>query len=633
MKSVNQRVSKEKIRELLTEHEVPEWYADAKFGIFIHYGIYSEPAYGDEWYGHWMYMPGTTSWGGSNIYQYHIDTYGGAIEHGYKSFIPDFVKSLQNYKAENKAEEWADVFYQSGAKYVMPVGIHHDSFALYDSDIQTTYNSVTQAGVDYIEDLQKAVKSKGMKFGISNHFAENDWFFDEEAAIEGADIKETLITPDEMYGDGKAKSEWHIKKWFNISMEIINKYNPDMIYYDFDLDQSSFMKYDEANRELMLANFYNQAKANNLEGVVCNYKGIAFETSQAVLDKERVVLGQINNFVWQTDTSIGEKSWGYTTDEVYRKGEEFIGALVDIVSKNGNLLLNVGPQADGTIPDDAKEALLTIGNWLNAYGDAIYATRPWLVYGEGPTKNVGDSYALTQNDIRFTRNKNNTILYATALARPTTGKMNITTLNKRDFDGSQIDNISLINGSDRIKLTYEHSDEALSITLPMNSKIIKGAYSVELTFKNGYIPSISVDSDEQIGNINYTKSVGNIIGAESFDYKNGSLRVESTTDPEGGNENLGYVSVGDCASYNSVDFEDGVTEFVCRMASQQSEGLEVYIDSLEGQLICMANNTATGGWNNYQTFHFPITEEVTGKHDVYIVFKSITNLNWFSFNK
>ncbi len=483
----------------LDTYYVPEWYRDAKFGIFIHYGVYSVPAYGDEWYGHWMYMNDTSTYGGSDIYNYHLETYGGASTFGYKDFIPEFVDNLKTYKETNKAQEWATLFSNAGAKYVMPVGIHHDSFALYDSDVQTTYNSVAQAGVDYVGDLQSECQKLGMKFGISNHFAENDWFFD-DAYAKGTDLalknKDGSLVYGELYGDGKNKSSEHLHKWYDISMEIIEKYSPDIIYYDFDLSKKAFNKYADANRYLMLAEYYNHGLANNPDGVVCCNKYGAFTEAQALLDKERSSLSTINPTPWQTDTSVGKKSWGYTTDDVYRSGESFIGLLVDVVSKNGNLLLNVGPRADGTVPKEVEDCLLTIGNWLNTYGDAIYSTRPWLLAGEGPTTVTTDEFAYTVRDIRFTRSKDNSILYATALAYDGDDNMIIETLKSGKWDADKINKVSLINGKDRIALKWKQTENGLEIDL--SGEKPSGAYAVEITFKDGKIPPIALNGTASV---------------------------------------------------------------------------------------------------------------------------------------
>ncbi len=511
----------------LDEYSVPEWYRDAKFGIFIHYGVYSVPAYGDEWYGHWMYIPDNNVYGGSNIYQHHLTTYGGAEKFGYKDFIPMFNEALKAYKQNNMAESWAELFDKAGAKYVMPVGIHHDSFALYNSDIQSTYNSVTQTGVDYVGDLQAACKERDIKFGISNHFAENDWFFDDSCGA-GTDLAlknaDGSLVYGELYGDGESKSEAHIHKWYDISMEIIEKYNPDIIYYDFELVGDDFNKYSDANRYLMLAEYYNHALENNPEGVVCCNKHEAFTQAQAVLDKERSSLSDINPTPWQTDTSIGKKSWGYTTDDIYRSGEDFIGLLVDVVSKNGNLLLNVGPKVDGTIPEEAENALLTIGNWLSVYGDAIYATRPWLVAGEGPTNVTTDDFSYTAEDIRFTRSKDNSTLYITALSAPESEKLTVKILARGKWDSSSIDKVSLIDGSERMELSWSQTENGLEINVPEK---LDSAYSVEVTFKDKKIPAIALDSAKNIQPYDNCGSENIIYGTST---KNGSYTAINEID-------------------------------------------------------------------------------------------------------
>ena len=723
----------------LNEYQTPEWWRDAKFGIFIHYGAYSVPAYGDEWYGHWMYMKGTSAYGGSDIYSYHLKKYGGVSEFGYKDFIPEFTDALKTAKENNSAERWAQLFYDAGAKYVMPVGIHHDSLALYDSDVQSTYNTVNLAGIDYISDLQAAVKAKGMKFGISNHFAENDWFFDDASGV-GTDMADPEYS--ELYGTGGSKTESHVRKWYDISMEIIEKYRPDIIYYDFDLSNSAFNTYRDANRYLMLANYYNSAQEwDGNDGVVCNFKNSAFTQSQAVLNSERSVLGEINPTPWQTDTSVGSKSWCYTTDEIYRGSSDFIGALIDIVSKNGNLLLNVGPKADGTIPAEAENTLLEIGQWLSTYGDAIYATRPWLVYGEGPTQNSGDNYTYTNKDIRFTRSKDLTKLYVSALSAPRGGKMSVKTLKKGDWDATSIDKISLIQGDDRITLDWTQTESALTVSLPDNVTI-SGAYSVEITFKNGgMIPALAIDAKEEIRSYNYEnakgialsvaaedgsdtivsvddgafaqylldfdtdytgflasvsgesegkitvrlpdgdklmtitvdkadsgfryvtgnvdissgvhsillefegsielnwfrfvkeKAINQIIEAEDYDAKYGSVRAESCADESGGKENLGYVSSGDYVMYARIDFGDNITKLYMRLAGD-GQSCNVRVDGVDGKIIAKTGAVRTGGWSSYSTFEFNVSG-VTGVHDVYITYdtgSSDLNINWFAFS-
>lgn len=593
----------------LDEYRTPEWWRDAKFGIFIHYGAYSVPAYGDEWYGHWMYMKGTSAYGGSDIYSYHKKTYGGADKFGYKDFIPDFVDALKKGKENNMAETWAQLFYDAGAKYVMPVGIHHDSLALYASDVQTTYNTVNLAGIDYIGDLQKAVKAKGLKFGISNHFAENDWFFDDASGV-GTDMADKAYS--ELYGTGGSKTESHIRKWYSISMEIIEKYHPDIIYYDFDLGNAAFNRYDDASRYLMLANYYNMAQTwDGNEGVVCNYKYGAFTQSEAVLNSERSVLAEINPTPWQTDTSVGSKSWCYTTDEVYRTSRDFIGALIDIVSKNGNLLLNVGPKADGTIPDEVKTTLLEIGEWLGTYGDAIYATRPWLVYGEGPTQNSGDNYTYTNKDIRFTRSKDCTKLYVSALAAPRNGEMSVVTLKEGAWDASRIDKIRLLQGDKRIELDWTQTEKALKITLPTDITIA-GAYSVEITFKDGgTIPALAMDADDVVQAYNYEDAAG--------------LGLSVAT--EDGTNTIVSLKDGAYAKY-LLNFEESDTSFIASVSGKSEGTITVYRDSPDGEAMLTINVEKAGEGYRYVT---GLTEGLDGVHSIYIRFQGSIELNWFKF--
>lgn len=600
--------------ENLSLYEVPEWFRDAKFGIFIHYGVYSVPAYGDEWYGHQMYKKGSLTYGGDNIYDYHLKTYGGAAKFGYKDFIPSFNKEIKKFDENNMANEWANLFEQAGAKYVMPVGIHHDSFALYDSSIQKTYNSVNQAGIDYIAQLQKACKDKDIKFGISNHFVENDWFFDDEAGV-GTDLAEKnadgSLVYGELYGDGEAKSEAHIHKWFDISMEIINKYHPDMIYYDFDLGNDALNLYDDANRYLMLANYYNQGLKNNPDGVVCCNKYGAFTQAEALLDKERSSLSEIASTPWQTDTSIGKKSWGYVTNEEYRTGDQFIGALVDIVSKNGNLLLNVGPKADGTIPKEAKDTLVTIGNWLSKYGDAIYATRPWIVSGEGETNATDDSFTYKEGDIRFTKSKDNSKLYVTSLTSISSDKLSVKTLNKNDWDASQIDSVSLINGSERTKLDWSQTENALEIDVPDNMK--NEPFSLEITFKNGEIPTLAT-----FAGVN-TRAEN---AFEMNNVQNGHSIIDGST----------TVVANDNASIKQrISFADFDPAIINLEVGKNAGEINIFNDDTNEQIASVKFKKSD---DTYRTVSAPVENlSINQKINLRIEMKSGTELASYKFNK
>lgn len=568
----------------LEEYTVPEWYQDAKFGIFIHYGVYTVPAYGDEWYGRSMYIKDAKSAGGDNIFLHHLNTYGATSIFGYKDFIPAFNESITLWSQNNMAEEWAALFNAAGAKYVVPVAIHHDSFALYDSDIQTTYSSVAQAGVDYVAQLKEAISAYGMKLGLSNHFAENDWFFDDEAGA-GTDMADPAYS--ELYGVSGFRTEAHIRKWYAISMELIEKYEPDLIYYDWQLDDAAFAKYSDANRYLMLAEYYNMAQTwEGNEGVVCCYKNNAFTQAQALLDKERSSLSEISTVAWQTDTSVSKNAWCYIDGNTYRTGEEFIGALVDIVSKNGNLLLNVGPKADGTMPEEVVTCLTTIGSWLNTYGDAIYATRPWLIYGEGSSNNTGDSFTYASDDIRFTRSKDSTSLYITTLTAPESATMTVKSLASGIWDSSTIDKICLIDGDKRTELNWMQTSEALIIAVPKDT--LTGAYSVEVTFKdNGTIPVIALDALSTCSAASFYASENIVVGESDTD---GSAVIYTDSDKG-------------CAFYYLNPSDKHPSLFYAEVANSSFGTIELYENSPEGTLLgtLTLDSTNKEGYNTYAT--------------------------------
>lgn len=587
-------------------YETPEWYRDAKFGIFIHYGVYSVPAFGDEWYGHWMYIPNSSAYGDSDIYTHHLETYGGAEAFGYKDFIPDFLTGLRSWKENGMAEKWAALFSESGARYVVPVGIHHDSYALYDSDVQKTYNSVSGAGVDYLGELKTAVTGRGMKFGVSNHFAENDWFFDEKAG-KNTDLTDKAYA--ELYGTGGEKTRTHVEKWYRISMELIDKYHPDLVYYDFDLGNDAFNTYENANRYRMLSNYYAAAESwEGSAGVVCNNKYGAFSDAEAVADKERMALSAISPAPWQSDTSVGKKSWGYTTDEIYRSGEEFIGALVDIVSKNGNLLLNVGPKADGTIPDECAKALRTIGAWLDTYGDAIYATRPWITFGEGDSQNQGDSYVYSGADIRFTRSKDRTSLYITALGTPQDDKMIVKTLREGNWNADAVDQICLMQGSSRTALSWIQTESGLEISLPGG---MEGACAVEVTFKNGgVIPAIATAAADMTQAENYAEAKGLSLG----------------TDHEDGSETVYNAEENAYAEY-LLNFQPDEAMLLMRVLGESEGTITVYKDSPAGEKlgeVAISKETA-GEYRNVSCAIKPLS----GKQTLCFVFEGKIEISSF----
>ena len=409
----------------LASFEVPEWYLDAKFGIFIHWGLYSVPAFGNEWYPRNMYKRDEAA------FAHHVKTYGPQSRFGYKDFIPMFTAQRFDPAA------WAALFRQAGAKYVVPVAEHHDGFPMYDSAFTDWSAAKMGPRRDVIGELARAVRAEGLIFGVSSHRVEHWWFFDQGRTFD-SDVADPAF--EAFYGpavDRKTSeagqtppSTAFLDDWLARTAELVDKYQPQLIWFDWWIAQPA------VHRHLQqFAAFYYNRGAEWGRGVAINYKkhgGESFPDTAGVLDIERGQLATLRPLFWQTDTSVSKTSWGYVANHEYKTVDSIVDDLIDIVSKNGCLLLNIGPRADGTIPEPEQRMLREIGGWLRVNGEAIYGTRPWSSYGEGPTAVVEGPFAdtkratFTAEDIRFTRKGE--VVYAIALAWPESGRLTIKTL-------------------------------------------------------------------------------------------------------------------------------------------------------------------------------------------------------------
>lgn len=466
--------------ESLEKYQVPEWYKDAKFGIFIHWGVYSVPSFGSEWYPRNMYIRD------SKEYKHHIDTYGSPDKFGYKDFIPMF-------KAEQfDPSAWARLFKEAGAKYVVPVAEHHDGFAMYNSGVSDWSAAKMGPRRDLIGDLAKAVRAEGLYFGASSHRVEHNFFLGVGRSIP-SDINDpryaALYGPAHTWlrnkkgtslaGDFTYVSRAWADDWLARSAEIVEKYHPDIMYFDWWIGQPSIRE-DLARFAAFYYNF--SGKYGDHVGVI-NYKEVAFPEHSAVLDLERGQLAEIRPLYWQTDTSVSNKSWGYIKNDTFKTPEFIVHQLVDIISKNGNLLMNIGPEPDGTIPEDVQQILRDVGSWLKINGEAIYGTRPWKVYGEGPTKAAAGSFhdtdtqAYTPEDFRFTL-KGHT-LYAIGLGWPSSAEAVIHSLGATGLgSGQKISSVSLLGSEANLK--FEQHPDSLRVTLPPKPST-KYAYALRIS--------------------------------------------------------------------------------------------------------------------------------------------------------
>ena len=464
--------------ESLRRYETPDWYKNAKFGIFIHWGVYSVPAFGNEWYPRNMYQEGFDE------YKHHVATYGPPSKFGYKDFIPRF-------KAEHfDPVQWAELFKASGARYVVPVFEHHDGFAMYDSGLSDWTAAKMGPHRDIYGELAKALRERGLRLGASSHRIEHNFFLEGGRKFD-SDVNDprylAFYGPAHTWLEGKKTllQDWtylsndYLDDWLARDAEIVEKYEPDIMYFDWWIGQPN------ARRHVakFAAFYYNHAASQGKVSVI-NYKDSALEEHSAVLDIERGQLSGIRPLYWQTDTSISNKSWGYIENDTFKSAETVVHQLVDIVSKNGNLLLNVGPRSDGTIPEQVQTILRDIGAWLKVNGEAIYGTRAWTKFGEGPTAIVEgafhdtDTKSFTAQDFRFTSKGNS--LYAIELAWPDSGEAVIHSLNEAVLPGQNIVSISLLGQG--TPLTYQLKPDGLHIQLPPQ----KGgnyAYSFKIEFQ------------------------------------------------------------------------------------------------------------------------------------------------------
>jgi alpha-L-fucosidase len=465
----------------LRDYKVPEWYRDAKFGIFIHWGVYSVPAFGNEWYPRNMYIEN------SEEYKHHLATYGSPDKFGYKDFIPMF-------RAERfDPAAWAHLFKEAGAKYVVPVFEHHDGFAMYDCGLSDWTAAKMGPRRDLMGDLAKAVRAEGLHLGASSHRVEHNFFVGVGRSI-SSDVNDPNYAA--FYGPAHAwlankqstplnndftfvSHEW-TSDWLARSAEIVLKYKPELIYFDWWIGQPSVRE----DLTRFAAFYYNASLQNGPTAGIINYKDFAMQEDSAVLDLERGQLAGIRPLAWQTDTSISNKSWGYIQNDTFKSPEFIVHQLIDVVSKNGNLLLNVGPRSDGTIPDEVQSILRQVGSWLRVNGEAIYGTRPWIIYGEGPTQVAAGSFhdtdtqPYTAEDFRFTTRGD--VLYAIELGWPSSGKARIHALGTAGL-AKEVQSVTLL-GLDS-KLTFEQRSDALYIQLPGPAPG-KFAYAFRITFQH-----------------------------------------------------------------------------------------------------------------------------------------------------
>ncbi|MBS1601710.1 MAG: alpha-L-fucosidase [Bacteroidetes bacterium] len=480
----------------LAQYQVPDWYKNAKFGLWAHWGPQCQPGHGD-WYARSMYQEG------SDDYNYHVRTYGHPSKFGFKDVIHE-------WRAEKwDPEELLALYKEAGAKYFVALANHHDNFDNYDSSYQP-WNSVRMGPKkDLIGGWAKAARRQGLHFGVSIHAAHAwTWYetaqrHDKKGPMMGVPYDGRLrkadgkglwwegFDPQDLYeqdhalslnseNDGAIGGQWawgngaavpskrYCEKFYNRTIELIDKYSPDLLYFD-DTVLPLWPVSDVGLR--IAAHHYNSSikRHGSLEAVM-NGKILNEDQRKCLVwDIERGQSNEIQPYTWQTDTCIG--SWHYDRRILerhqYKSAKTVIHTLVDVVSKNGNLLLSVPVAGDGTIDGDEREIVKGIGGWMKVNSECIYETRPYSVYGEGPAMagagelkgpgfNEGKGKPFSAEDIRFTR-KGDT-LYAIVMGEPS-GEVVIRTLK-----GKAVKTVRLVGYAG--DLEWKNSEDGLRVVLP-----------------------------------------------------------------------------------------------------------------------------------------------------------------------
>lgn len=455
---------------LAKNYTCPDWFRDAKFGIFMHWGIQSamdeNRPYGGSHYGRYMYGPGefppedSRTQMAIDLKKWHTKKYGDPKKFGYKDLIPMF-----------KAEKWNPdslvAFYKScGVKYIVPVAVHHDNFDMYQSSYNRWNSYDMGPKKDFIKGWKEAAERQGVRFGVSSHIDRVPSFFQVSRNYDGGNPKYADFYASNYSINYMEDTAW-MKLWYKRTLELVDKYKPDLLYFDGSLPGiRGGMKYGFE----LVAHFYNSniEKNNGKLEAVMNLKH-GPDKRAFVWDIERGQSDALQRLPWQTDTDL-QGGWYYRKTDLQFTTDVLIGNLIDIVSKNGNLLLNVGVKGDGTLPDNQVKVLRETGEWLKINGEGIYGSRPWMVFGEGPTKVTSGAFKeqkdpYTEEDIRFTTSKDG-YLYAFVLKIPEKKEVKIKSLSKMLTLVNEINDVKLLGCDD--KIVWEQGKDALTIHVPQN---------------------------------------------------------------------------------------------------------------------------------------------------------------------
>jgi alpha-L-fucosidase len=577
--------------ESLEKHNAaPDWFRDDKFGIYFHWGVYSVPAFGSEWYPRNMHLKGRRE------NEHHLDKYGDPGEFGYDSFVPMF-------KAEKfDAEQWADLFEKAGARFAGPVAEHHDGFSMWASK-QTPWNALAEGPKrDLTGELEEAIRKRGMRFVATFHHARNNlWEKDGRwtGHYDGAkrDYAAALDDPKRAILYGYMPRDKFLRMWLGKLEEVIDNYQPDLIWFD-----SWLHEIPEDVQMEFLAYYFNAAEKWDKD-VVVTFKQTDLPRTVAVDDYEKGRANRCTDFTWLTDDTISRGSWCYTENLAIKPTSEVVHVLADIVAKNGQLLLNISPKADGTIPDDQKEVLLGVGAWLKVNGDAIYETRPWVIFGEGPTRmkkggHFVGSVAYSAQDVRFTTNGN--ALYAILLGQPTDDITIACLASDQQLAGGDVTKVSML-GLDG-ELEFNQTEDGLQVKVPTECPT---EHAVALKIEGLKIQGFEPKIDELMrGNLWKTerqlpltkfRDGKAVLSAGDAVLTGSGINTENR---DNGKLNIGYWDDADEFASWQVEFaEVGEYTVSARIAAMSAGAFTIHA----GDAQLAAQSKVTGDWGAFET--------------------------------
>lgn len=423
---------------LKSNYRVPDWFRDAKFGLYIHWGLYSVPAYHNEWYQKYMY-------GNPGIREWHIKNYGPLDKSGYIKFADRFATHFE-------PDKWAELFEKAGVKYIVPTVEHHDWFSLWDSAVSPWNAKKIGPKRDLVGELSAAVRKRGIRFGVANHSVEHYTFIRDKPPIGMAsDLEDPALADFYWVKHDDANLQRFLRLWIEKNVELIDKYKPDLLWFDNGINH----RYYDPLKLHVAAYYYNRARQWNKDVSMVTKHDAFLEGTIKDYERQGRAPKQLTEYIWQPDDPIGP-TFGYTTidrghgdraiDMVVGGPDIYIRRLVQNVSRNGNYGLNISPRGDGTIPENQQEVLLEMGKWLRANGEAIYATRPWTRSEEG---NV---FFTTRGDT----------FYAISLEWPKEPLLLKSLAN--GMVGGKVAKVELLGH--RGKLEFEQNAEGLRITPP-----------------------------------------------------------------------------------------------------------------------------------------------------------------------